>query len=227
MGRRKGDSGMGARPRFDLTLYLVAGSAAAPGRRLVEVIVAAARGGVTLVQLREKSLPDGAMIELAREIKERLHPYGIPLIINDRIKVALAAGADGVHLGTDDIDAAQARAALGPDMIVGVSAGTPDEAALVDPALADYAGVGSVYPTATKPDAGAPIGIQGLMALKERIPLPVVAIGGIGAKQAEAVMASGVAGIAVVSAICGARDPEVAARNLRQAIDLGRAKVAS
>jgi thiamine-phosphate pyrophosphorylase len=215
---------MDARPRFDLTLYLVAGSADTPDRRLAEVIEAAARGGATLVQLREKSMADAAMIDLAREIKDRLHPYGLPLIINDRVEVALAAGAAGVHLGTDDIGAAQARAALGPEMIIGVSAGTPDEAALVDPAVADYTGVGSVYATATKADAGPPIGIEGLKALKELIPLPVVAIGGIGADRAEAVMASGVAGIAVVSAICGASDPEAAARNLRRAIDLGRAK---
>ena len=216
---------MSARPSFDLTLYLVAGTQAAPGRHLVEVIEAAARGGVTLVQLREKSMADAAMVELAREIKECLHPFDIPLIINDRIEVAQAVGADGVHLGADDAGAAQARAALGPESIIGVSAGTTDEAALVDPAVADYTGVGSVYPTATKADAGPPIGIHGLSALKERIPLPVVAIGGIGAGQAEAVMASGVAGIAVVSAICGARDPEAAARELRLAIEAGRAKV--
>ncbi len=215
---------MGARPQFDLTLYLVAGSEAVAGRSLVDVIEAAARGGVTLVQLREKYMADAAMIELAREIKKILQPYGIPLIINDRVDVALAAGAAGVHLGTDDIGAARARAALGPDMIVGVSAGTPDEAAMVDPALADYTGVGSVYATATKPDAGPPIGIEGLSALKARIELPVVAIGGIGIGHAGAVMASGVAGIAVVSAICGASDPEAAARELRQEIDLNRVK---
>ena len=215
---------MGTRPDFDLTLYLVAGSDAVGGRPLAEVIVAAVRGGVTLVQLREKSLPDAAMIDLARDIKERLQPHGVPLIINDRVNVALAAGADGVHLGLEDLEAAPARALLGPDMILGVSAGTRAEAARVDPALADYAGVGSVYATATKPDAGPPIGIEGLIALKRRIPLPVVAIGGIGAGRAQDVMAGGVAGIAVVSAICGAPDPEAAARRLRAEIDAGRAR---
>lgn len=213
---------MAARRAFDLTLYLVAGSEAVGDRPLVEVVAAAARGGVTLVQLREKALPDAAMIGLAREIKDALQPFGIPLIINDRVEVALAAGADGVHLGVDDLSAAEARARLGPDIILGVSAGTPEEAALVDPGLADYAGVGSVYATATKPDAGPPIGLEGLGDLKARLPLPVVAIGGIGAGQAEAVMATGVEGIAVVSAICGAPDPEAAARDLRAAVAAGR-----
>ena len=180
------------------------------------------RGGVTLVQLREKSLPDAALIELAREIKIVLQPFGVPLIINDRVEVALAADAAGGHLGVDDLAAAEARARLGPARILGVSAGTPGEAALVDPALADYAGVGSVFATATKPDAGPPIGPEGLAGLKARIPLPIVAIGGIGADQAETVMATGVEGIAVVSAICGAADPEAAARDLRAAIAAGR-----
>ena len=215
---------MTARPKFDLTLYLVAGSEAVGGRSLIEVIAAAVRGGVTLVQLREKTMPDSTMIPLARDIKKLLQPLGIPLIINDRTEVVMAAGADGVHLGIDDIAAAQARAALGPRRILGVSAGTRDEAALVDADVADYAGVGSVYATATKPDAGLPIGLTGLSTLKQRIPIPVVAIGGIGLDQASDVAATGVEGIAVVSAICGAPDPEAAARQLRASIDAGRAK---
>ena len=213
---------MSGRRAFDLTLYLVAGSEAVGGRSLVEVIAAAVRGGVTLVQLREKSLPDAAMISLAQEIKSVLQAFDVPLIINDRVEVALAAGADGVHLGVDDLAAAEARARLGPERIIGVSAGTPEEAALVDPTLADYAGVGSVFATATKPDAGPPIGLEGLAGLKARIPLPIVAIGGIGIAQAESVMAMGVEGVAVVSAICGAADPEAAARQLRTSIAAGR-----
>ena len=215
---------MGTRQDFDLTLYLVAGSEAVGKRSLAEVVAAAVRGGVTLVQLREKSLPDAPMIDLAREIKGVLQASGVPLIINDRVEVALAAEADGVHLGLDDLAAAEARARLGPERILGVSAGTPEEAALVDPALADYAGVGSVFATSTKPDAGPPIGLEGLAGLRARIPLPVVAIGGIGAGQAESVMARGVEGLAVVSAICGAADPEAAARDLRRAIAAGRAR---
>ncbi len=215
---------MNAKPAFDLTLYLVVGSDVTRGRPLDEVVAAAVRGGATLVQLREKALGDAELVEAARALKARLAPLGVPLIINDRVEAARAAGADGVHLGQDDLDAARARQILGSDGLIGVSAGTPEEAARVDPGLADYVGIGSVYATATKPDAGPPIGIAGLVTLAATLaPLPVVAIGGIGARNAAQVMAGGGAdGIAVVSAICGAQDPEAAARALRREIDAGR-----
>ncbi len=216
---------MTAKPAFDLTLYLVAGSGTLGGRPLEEVVAAAVRGGVTLVQLREKALADDRVVALARGLKGLLGPLGVPLIVNDRVEVAKAAGADGVHLGQDDLDAARARAILGPDKLIGVSAGTPEEAARVDRNLADYVGIGPVHATPTKPDAGAPIGVAGLTVLGAALaPLPVVAIGGIDAGNARAVMASGAAeGVAVVSAICGAEDPEAAARALRREIDAGRA----
>ena len=220
---------MTMKPAFDLTLYLVAGSGVTAGRPLDEVVAAAVRGGVTLVQLREKTRPDAEIVELARALKDLLGPLDVPLIVNDRVEVARAAGADGVHLGQDDLDAARARAILGPDRLIGVSAGTAAEAARVDKASADYVGIGSVYATPTKPDAGAPIGVAGLSALAAALaPLPAVAIGGIGAGNAAQVMASGAAdGIAVVSAICGAEDPEAAARALRREIAAGREGVAS
>lgn len=209
---------------FDLSLYLVVGRDALGARALEDVVAAALAGGVTLVQLREKDISDQALAELAAALKSLLAPRGVPLIINDRADVARAIDAAGVHLGQDDMDAARARALLGPDKLIGVSAGTPEEAALVDPAFADYVGVGPVYATPTKADAGAPIGIEGLRSLRADLPpLPLVAIGGIGAGNAAEVMASGAAeGIAVVSAICRAADPEAAARNLRQAIKAGR-----
>ncbi len=215
---------MAAKPAFDLTLYLVIGGDALGGRPLDEVVAAAVRGGVTLVQLREKALADAEIVELARALKDLLGPLGVPLIVNDRVEVARAAGTDGVHLGQDDLDAARARAILGPDRLIGVSAGTAVEAARVDRASADYVGIGSLYATPTKPDAGAPIGLAGLSALAAALaPLPAVAIGGIGAGNAAEVMASGAAdGIAVVSAICGAEDPEAAARALRREIEAGR-----
>ena len=215
---------MTQRAPFDLTLYLVVGSDAVGGRRLEDVVGAAVRGGVTLVQLREKTLPDADVIARARRLKSLLDPGGVPLIVNDRVEVARAADADGVHLGQDDLDAARARDMLGPDKIVGVSAGTAAEASRVDRALADYVGVGSVYATATKPDAGAPIGVDGLGVLCRALsPLPIVAIGGIHGGNAAEVMASGAAdGVAVVSAVCGAADPEAAARDLRRAVEAGR-----
>ncbi|MHA1152777.1 MAG: thiamine phosphate synthase [Alphaproteobacteria bacterium] len=215
---------MSAKPAFDLTLYLVVGSDVTRGRPLDEVVAAAVRGGATLVQLREKTFSDAELVEAARALKGRLAPLGVPLIVNDRVEAAKAAGADGVHLGQDDLDAARARAILGPAGLIGGSAGTPEEAARIDKGLADYVGIGTVYATATKPDAGLPIGIAGLTALAAALaPLPVVAIGGIGATNAAPVMASSAAdGIAVVSAICGAQDPEAAARTLRREIDAGR-----
>jgi thiamine-phosphate pyrophosphorylase len=216
---------MYGQPAFDLTLYLVIGSDAVRGRSVADVVAAAVRGGVTLVQLREKSLSDAEVIASARTLREVLAPHGVPLLINDRVEVAIAAGAAGVHLGQDDVSAARARGWFGPDAIIGVSAGTAAEAANVFPSLADYVGVGPVFPTATKPDAGAAIGIAGLVALRDMLPLPVVAIGGIDADNAAAVAATGVAGVAVVSAICGAADPEAAARLLRRAIEAGRARI--
>lgn len=223
------------KPAFDLTLYLVIGADVTQGRPLDEVVAAALRGGATLVQLREKALGDAELVEAARALKGRLAPLGVPLIINDRAEVAKAAGADGVHLGQDDLDAARARRILGPDGLIGVSAGTAEEAARIDKGLADYVGIGAVYATATKPDAGPAIGIAGLSTLAAALaPLPVVAIGGIGAGNAAEVMAaqfragsSAADGIAVVSAICGAPDPEAAARALRREIDAGRERATS
>jgi len=213
---------MRGQPAFDLTLYLVVGSDAVRGRSVLDVVAAAVRGGVTLVQLREKTMSDAEVVASARVLVDLLAPLGVPLIINDRVEVAIAAGAAGVHLGQDDLDAARARSLLGPDGIVGVSAGTTAEAAIVSAGLSDYVGVGAVYPTTSKADAGAAIGIAGLEALQARLPLPVVAIGGIHAGNAAEVAATGVAGVAVVSAICGADDPEEVARSLRQAIAAGR-----
>lgn len=215
---------MPAKPALDLTLYLVVGSDAVGGRRVEDVVAAALRGGVTLLQLREKTMSDAEMTALARRLKALAAPFGVPLIVNDRIAVARAAGAAGVHLGWDDEAAPAARARLGDASVIGLSAGTAEEAARVDCALADYVGIGSVYPTATKPDAGAAIGVAGLRAVHALLPLPAVAIGGIGPSTAAEVMAgSGVDGIAVVSAICAAADPEAAARALRAEIDKGRA----
>ena len=210
---------------FDPRLYLVIGSEAVDGRPVEAVAAAAVAGGVTLVQLREKSASDQVMADLARRLQAVLSRHGVPLIINDRIEVALAAGAAGVHLGMDDTSSsAAARERLGPEAIIGVSAGTPEEAALVDPRLVDYVGSGSVYPTGTKLDAGAAIGLDGLTRLRALLPaLPMVAIGGIGQDTAEAVARVGVEGIAVASAICGAADPEAAAIGLRAAVERGLA----
>ena len=213
---------MTRRPAFDLSLYLIAGQQDLGGRPLREVVDAAVRGGVTLVQLRDKDASEERMIELARELKAVLAPHGVPLVVNDRLEVALAAGADGLHVGQDDLAPAEARRALGPHKILGTSAGNAEEAATVDPALVDYVGVGPVYATGSKPDAGPAIGLEGLSAMRGRLGLPMVAIGGISADSAGEVMAVGVEGIAVVSAVCSAADPEAAARALRNRIEGAR-----
>lgn len=212
----------GGRPAFDLTLYLVIGSDATRGRSVIEVTAAAVRGGVTLVQLREKALPANAILEEARALKALLDPLGVPLIVNDYLDVALSVGAAGLHLGQEDMTPAAARAALGPGMILGYSAGNLEEAKNVDEALVDYVGVGPAYATGSKADAGAAIGIAGLSELRAYFTLPLVGIGGITADNAGAVMSSGVDGVAVVSAICGAPDPEAAARDLRRVVEAAK-----
>lgn len=209
----------GARPNFDLSLYLVIGSGSLGSRSLAEVVTAAVHGGVSLVQLRDKTASDTELAAQARSLKALLDPHDVPLIINDRVEIAVACGAAGLHVGQDDLSPAAARDALGPGKVLGVSAGTPEEMAVVDPALVDYVGVGPVYPTGTKADAGAAIGLAGLRDMRRRIALPVVAIGGIDEARASEVMTCGVEGLAVVSAICSAADPEQAARRLRQAVD--------
>ena len=211
-----------ARESFDLSLYLVVGTADTAGRDLVAVVRAAVAGGVTLVQLRDKDAPLERLVETARALKAVLAPAGIPLVINDSLEAVLATPAEGVHLGQEDLDPAAARAALGRWAIIGTSAGDAAEAARVDAGVVDYVGIGPAYATGSKADAGAAIGPEGLRALRRRLALPLVAIGGITEARAAEVMACGVEGIAVVSAIAGAEDPEAAARGLRRVIDRSR-----
>jgi thiamine-phosphate pyrophosphorylase len=213
-----------SRKSFDLGLYLVIGPDDCAGRDILEVTRRALAGGVTLVQLRDKRAPMERLVETARALKAVLAPAGVPLIINDSLEAVLATPADGLHLGQDDADPAVARAALGPWAIIGLSAGNEAEAARLDPVLVDYAGCGPAYATGSKADAGAAIGPEGLAALRGMIGLPIVAIGGIKAGNAAAVMATGVEGIAVVSAITAAADPEAVARELRTLVEAGRGK---
>ncbi|RDD63670.1 thiamine phosphate synthase [Ferruginivarius sediminum] len=201
----------------DLSLYLVVGAGDTGSRPLEEVVLAAVAGGVTLVQLREKNASTRAMLERAKRLKVLLVPRGVPLIVNDRVDVALAAGADGVHLGQDDMPPADARRLVGEHMVLGLSVGDENEAETADPALVDYIGIGPAFATGTKADAGSAIGPDGVAALRRRVALPAVAIGGITAANAVALRDSGVEGIAVVSAICAAEDPKSAARELRAA----------
>lgn len=213
---------MSGKPRFDLGLYLVIGSQDVPLGNLEATLRAALAGGVTLVQLREKHADIEATVALGKRVKDILDPLGVPLIVNDDLAAARALGAAGVHLGQDDLPAAEARVALGPDALIGVSAGTPEEARGVDLRQVDYLGIGPVFATATKADAGNAIGAEGVRQVLEVAPLRAVAIGGIGAGNAPECIAAGCEGVAVVSAICSAADPEAAARELRGAVDGAR-----
>jgi thiamine-phosphate pyrophosphorylase len=211
------------RQAFEPTLYLVTDPELTRGRALAEVVAAAVRGGVTLVQLRDKHAQGRALLEQARMLKAVLDPQGIPLLINDRVDVAHAAGA-GCHVGQTDLPAAAARAILGPDAILGVSVDAVDQARAVDPELVDYVAYGPFAATMTKADAGSPIGPNGLAAIRKLRLLPLVAIGGIDAQNVAQAVRAGADGIAVVSAIMAATDPESAARALRVAIDATKAE---
>ncbi|SHE81011.1 thiamine-phosphate pyrophosphorylase [Modicisalibacter ilicicola DSM 19980] len=195
---------------FDLSLYLITDPAMCAERGLVATVVAAVRGGVTMVQLRDKHATDAELIPQAKALKTALAGSGVPLIINDRLEVALAVGADGLHIGQTDGDAAAARAALGPEAILGLSINSHEQLAQVDPALIDYLGLGPVFATSTKGDHEAPLGFEGLASLAAASRLPGVAIGGLQAQHVRAVREAGAQGLAVISAICAAPDPQAA-----------------
>lgn len=210
------------RADFDLSLYLIADVDGAKTGDLVAIARGALAGGATLVQLRAKTMHGGAMVELARALLAETRAAGRPLIINDRIDVCLAAGADGVHVGQDDIAPADARAMLGPGRILGLTASSPAEMQRFDAAIVDYVGIGPAYPTASKETPKPVLGPEGVGRLARALPCPAVGIGGIGPGRAAAVIAAGAAGVAVIGALCGAPDPTAAARRLLQEITEAR-----
>lgn len=207
-----------SRPPFDLGVYLVTDRPALLGRDLLEVVAAAVAGGASLVQLREKAAATREFVELARAVLAVTRPRGVPLLVNDRLDVALAAGADGVHVGQDDMHPADVRALLGPDALIGLSVTGEAETRAAAGLPVDYLGAGPVFATATKKDAGAPQGLAGLSRMVALAEVPVVAIGAITLANAASVLATGVAGLAVVSAVCSADDPAVAAAALRRIV---------
>jgi len=203
-------------------LYLVADADYAAGRDLPGLVEAAVDGGVTVVQLRAKSLDEGSFIELGRVLATRLAARGVPLLVNDRVEAARACGAAGVHLGQDDRPVAEARRILGPRATIGVSVNTVDETRRAERQGADYVGAGPAYATATKSTDLAVLGPSGVGFIARATRLPVVAIGGIGPGNAGEIAAAGARGIAVVSAILGAPDARRAAQDLIQAFKKGR-----
>jgi thiamine-phosphate pyrophosphorylase len=207
---------------MDYSLYLVTDAELSRGRSHRQIVEAAIRGGVTVVQYRDKSASTRRMIEEAAEIHSICHRSGVSFIVNDRVDVALAVDADGVHVGQDDMPASIARKLIGPGKIIGVSAGSVGEAVRAFSDGADYVGASPVFSTPTKPDASAPVGQDGLRAISAAIPIPVVAIGGMNADNAADMIRCGAAGVAVVSAIVSAQDVELASRLLRAALSGAR-----
>ncbi len=195
-----------------LRLCLVTDSGLARGRPLTQIVAAAVRGGATMVQLRDKAAPTRAFLEEARALKSLLAPLGVRLIVNDRVDIALAVDADGVHVGQTDLPVEDARRMLGPAKIVGLSIANAAQIMRPDAAAADYLGVGPVYQQQTKEDAEPPLGVEGFRRLRALTQKPVLAIGGLKPGNSAPVLAAGADGLAVVSAIVAADEPEAETR---------------
>ncbi|MGE5627304.1 MAG: thiamine phosphate synthase [Solirubrobacterales bacterium] len=198
---------------LDLKLYLITDRSFLNGRKLSNMVEDAILGGVTVVQIREKDASSRVFYEVSKEVKQVTDYYNIPLIINDRLDIAQAVDAAGVHLGQSDMDLVLARKILGNDKIIGISAGNIEEALEAQKNGADYIGIGAVYPTGTKKDADT-IGLQGLKSVVNSISIPSVAIGGINKDNFLQVFDTGVNGISVISAILGKNDIKHAAIEL-------------
>lgn len=202
---------------FDLSLYLVTDHNCLRGRDFIACIEAALRGGVTLVQLREKDTGGKLFLARAIAVKALCDKYKVPLLINDRIDIAIAIGAAGVHLGQEDIPLETARTLLGIEAIIGISAHNAEEVWLAEQGGADYLGIGAIFPTGSKDDA-AEIGLEGLQELRRVTRLPLVGIGGINAGNYASVRATGAEGAAIISGILAAEDIEKEIAKIKKAI---------
>ena len=201
----------------DLLLYAVTDRHWLEGRKLIDVVKESLDGGVTMVQLREKTLEEGKCLEEAKDLQTLCRERHIPFIVNDNVDIAKAMDADGVHVGQDDMEAMDVRAKLGPDKIIGVSAHTVEEALLAEKQGADYLGVGAVFPTSSKSDVGE-MSYETLKAICKAVSIPVVAIGGISGENVGKLAGSGICGVAVISAIYAAKDVKAAAADLKATV---------
>ena len=200
---------------IDYSVYMITDSEKAGDRKIVDVVMDAVRGGATMVQLREKDFDSGDFYRRALATMRLLRKPGIPLIINDRLDSALAAGAHGVHIGQNDIPLPLVRKLMGPNKIVGVSVHDERDALAAESGGADYIAVGPVFETDTKPDAGEPVGLEGIEDIRKVVPrIPCIGIGGINIENARSVIEAGCRGVAVISAIMDAENPQVAAQDL-------------
>ncbi|MDO9534424.1 MAG: thiamine phosphate synthase [Bacillota bacterium] len=209
---------------FDLSVYVITDTRLSRGRTNQEVILKAIAGGATCIQLREKDLSTREYFHMALALRELTLQHGVTFIINDRLDVALAVEADGVHLGEDDLPAAAARPIMPPEMILGVTARNVQQALQFQEAGASYLGVGSVFSTETKGNTGKPIGLQGLADIARRVKIPIVGIGGITAQRAGEVITAGASGVAVVSAVVSAPDLTGATREFAHAVSKARSQ---
>lgn len=204
----------------DLSLYLVTDRSLSYGRDLEWIVLEAVKGGVTMVQLREKDCTTRDFIKLAVRLKQKLEPYRVPLIINDRADVALAADADGLHIGQSDMPYEIARKLLGYDKIIGLSVENMEQARQANLLDVDYIGISPVFGTQTKKDIAHPFGLEGVKEVTSFTNHPTVAIGGVNSSNAADIVSAGANGIAVVSAICSATSPKDAAKELIEKVKL-------
>jgi len=200
----------------DYSLYLVTDRGLLKGRKLLDEVRKAVKGGVSMVQLREKEAGSREFYELAQALQAELRELGVPLLINDRLDIALAVDADGLHLGQDDLPLPVARSLLGKGKIIGLSINKREEAREGEKMGADYLGVSPVFSTPTKADAPPATGLEFLRSLRQEIKIPLVAIGGINKENLKMIKETGADGAAVISALMGASDIEGEARKLRQ-----------
>lgn len=201
-------------------LYMITDERLSRGRSHLEVAEAAIRGGADVIQLRDKELSGSRLYKVALALRKLTRDAQVPFLVNDRLDVALAVDADGVHLGQEDLPASAARKILGPGKILGVSAETVEEARLAEREGADYLGVGPVFEArGTKPDAGSPKGLDQIARIRAESDLPIVAIGGIRAENARQARDAGADAVAVISAVVAADDIEEAARRLKRSLE--------
>ncbi|WP_088012402.1 thiamine phosphate synthase [Gottfriedia acidiceleris] len=204
--------------KIDYKLYLVTDRDVLGSRDLVQSVEEAIKGGTTIVQIREKNCSSLDFYKIAMQVKEVTSKYNVPLIINDRLDIALAIKADGLHIGQEDLPLSVARKIVGDDMIIGVSARTLEEAMLAQEQGADYVGIGSVYPTSTKLDAKY-LTLDELRSIREAVKIPIVGIGGINEENVSELIETNIDGVAIVSAILGKEDIKLAAEHLSMLVN--------
>lgn len=206
------------RPGFDLSLYLVTDRALSAGRPLERIVEEAVQGGATMVQLREKDLPTREFLDLARSLKGLLAPRGIPLIINDRLDIAMACGAEGIHVGQSDMPVREIRRLGGPELLIGLSVESEEDARKAEDLDIDYIGISPVYTTPTKKELTSGLGPEGVRSICGLSRFPAVGIGGLNHENSAEIIRSGAEGVAVVSALCSVESPRKAAQTLSKLI---------